>query len=1598
MGEQASAGRGFANEVAPRVPGYGIEARLGDGAEGGVFVGIELGTGARVVLKRVESRRSAEVRRAFNVMRASGSPHLPAPRALADDDAGSTWLVTDFVPGDPLPRGPVETRRAIHEAIGVTHALRTLHAAGTHHGDVSATNVIVDADGEPTLVDLAEVGRMSTGTPGFIAPEVLSGGGGPAADRFGLACLLCWRILGQVPWPRPEALMRVRGREDVEARLLALGSGALDEGLRALMVRLLLPDPRARPQSTGDVLRKLCDLEDVLRGRATLSDPSWWLPSRWPYRGVELPRFHATDIATRLVLVVGPKGSGRARVVEEIVQAAQAAGRPARLVDPVRLGVHVGRPEAAWMEAWVAAPAALGIVGCRELGPWPANLADDLELQAQMLRAMARIAELCLVVPCSEALANALETSPQVSRVDVRPWTEAELLDAVGIAAETARASDWAHALAKVTGGWPGAVIRALRACAMARLDEASDRAIEGALASHDVQGEPLEPALARAVLELEWGVGRDVGDVPAHLHDGHAPLRFAVVAARRSLGPAGVRELACERLASSTEVTLGLAVAADRADRVTALLEGVHAIDETERATSGLLEWLANGGVDRVAPRVRVLAARWLLRRGDAGRALALVECDDPDCRIEAARALQRLGRSEDALLRLKRPEPVPSPAAAGLRWRVLVDLGRSSEALGECRSNPPEGVGVGPATAMLWGGYAALVEGERDEAERWLRRSQSALGEAGDIEASAVRARVVQLLGNLAHARGDLRAGAEAFAMAVDAFFAAQETVGALVARGSSAALAIPTVDLARGLEWGRATVRGLLAHGQHDALPEAALNLTQLLLRVGRRGEAQTLRTVVGEILRRTTSSGRTAGFVARIDADLLAAASLGRSDPEVDAVLHAYGEAADRLLERDLPLPAIDTWLRASAWARKHGRLSEAQTCWARSDEVARGAGDRHSTVGVAIEHIFITSEVGDPNELRDALARLGHATSFAALREHEELELCWGHDLALFRAFRQGSDRSFRTPLAIRLLATLEAIMKKTAPIDRVATAQNLLGDPGDGLREILQELGDIDHGARSSVSTAPTHAAPPAGSDATVDAARLDRLLRMHRRFASEDRIEILLEQVVDAVMDLTSAERGAVVVRRSNGERFEVARELVEGTDSCKFSRSVIDRVLELGEAVLSVDAAADERFDGSRSISHFNLRSVLAVPLRFRGRILGAVYVDHRLRRGNFDESDLSGVEAFADLAALAVAHAEALAEVRTQAQILQAQGRELAALLEARDAEVVELREEVRLSSLGARTPYRGIVGGSRAMQQVYRLVDRLADTTVPVVVRGESGTGKEMVARAIHTASGRASGPFIAENCGAIPETLLESILFGHVKGAFTGAHTARPGLFEAADGGTIFLDEVSEMSPVMQTKLLRVLQEGEVKRVGETHPRKIDVRVIAATHRDLEDMVRRETFRQDLYYRINVVRIDLPALRERTEDIPLLIDHFHERYRGSRPVQLSAAVRRALSAYPWPGNVRELENEVQRWIALCDGVVELEDLSPSIVATDRGVDPDDLRIRPRVERLERELIDRALDRTSGNQTRAAELLGLSRFGLQKKLRRVSGVQE
>lgn len=529
------------------------------------------------------------------------------------------------------------------------------------------------------------------------------------------------------------------------------------------------------------------------------------------------------------------------------------------------------------------------------------------------------------------------------------------------------------------------------------------------------------------------------------------------------------------------------------------------------------------------------------------------------------------------------------------------------------------------------------------------------------------------------------------------------------------------------------------------------------------------------------------------------------------------------------------------------------------------------------------------------------------------------------------------------------------------------------------------------------------------GSSSTSESWR--RLLEVNKRLTSEKDVKRLLEYVMDSAVLLSGAERGFLLLTRDGREDLEVRvarnldRENIQRT-KMKISHSIATRVIESGEAIMTLDAMEDDRYREQLSVHDLKLRSVLCLPMIRRGEVLGAIYLDNRFRKSAFGSEVLATMEAFADQAAIALANARLMASMsETQAELRVAH-ESIARLNEALESELKERTLELQDShqivirqreQLTGKHRYDRLIGESDSLKRIFHAMDRLLDNTIPVLIEGESGTGKELVARAIHFNGSRVSGPFVALNCGAIPATLLESELFGHSRGAFTGATRDKIGVFEAADGGTLLLDELGELPLEMQAALLRVLQSGEFKRVGETQERQVDVRIIAATNKTLRDEVEGGRFREDLYYRLAAVPLTLPPLRERPGDIRLLVEHFLAAHREQGLSEVTAVNRAAvqmLERSPWPGNVRQLEMVLKNAALFADTeVLGPEDFSafPEITGAG-GVALKGARLSGRtLADIEREAIIQALTDNGGNKKRSAEKLGIDRRTLYNKLK-------
>lgn len=517
------------------------------------------------------------------------------------------------------------------------------------------------------------------------------------------------------------------------------------------------------------------------------------------------------------------------------------------------------------------------------------------------------------------------------------------------------------------------------------------------------------------------------------------------------------------------------------------------------------------------------------------------------------------------------------------------------------------------------------------------------------------------------------------------------------------------------------------------------------------------------------------------------------------------------------------------------------------------------------------------------------------------------------------------------------------------------------------------------------------------------------KLLEINRTLNSKVVLTDLLDHIVDTVVEVTNAARGFLVLVEGNELQVKTARNMDRERipdASMKFCDRIAQEVAKTAKPLWSDNAQQDRRMQGFKGVQTLNLKSLLCVPIKSGESVLGAVYVDNRFDERAFTKNHLRWLEIVADQAAVAIRNARLFEEDRTRQKTLEeTQGRLERLNLELEEkvlSKSLQLEEAMKLipreHPTSFKYSYSNIITRSPRMYEIFRLLDKVTESMVPVLVLGESGTGKELVAQAIHRNGPRRDKRFVSENCAAIPINLMESEFFGHVRGSFTGATRDKKGLFEVADGGTLFLDEIADMPPGMQTKLLRVLQEGEIRRVGGKDVIKVNVRVISATNKNIFELVRQSQFREDLLYRINVITITLPPLRERREDIPLLIDYFLDRVAERSDEKKKALDRETfhlLYQYDWPGNIRELENEIERLAALSGDRIEAPLLSANIQA--RGIKRASIEgkslkdvVARTVEDVEMQVIRSTLIDTSWKKSRAAEILGISRPTLDAKI--------
>jgi transcriptional regulator with GAF, ATPase, and Fis domain len=1052
----------------------------------------------------------------------------------------------------------------------------------------------------------------------------------------------------------------------------------------------------------------------------------------------------------------------------------------------------------------------------------------------------------------------------------------------------------------------------------------------------------------------------------------------------------AAVRKLAGRAIVSEEDIesALGRREAKGTVDRGRALEDAERALDmgrfeEAKRSLDGLGAAADDG--ERV--RIGLARARIAMKSGDTAGAVAELQQVEQAAAASSPRAWQ--------VLRARAHLRAGEYSEAARLAREVVEAGAEDSLASDALS--VRGV------VLAFTGEDTAAREALEEALRVARASQEPRLEAVALGSVAI---VHQRAGRTRDARAAYEASIAAAEKARDA-----DTVAAM--RLNLAMFAHGEGDFAQALAHLEAAVDMGQRAGSAVVVTQALLNLANLDLYLGRWARARAS-------IDRLASQRDQLGPAARAQLLGLEAEHAARTG-DVARGARLYEEAAEAWTAQGRAHDAAESRLegllvRARTGAFTPERASspeDARALVTQLDAVEKGLGDAGLGEHAALAELVrgaITQALGDEEAAKMAL---GRAVDLA--RKDGRRELAWQALDARGRlAATQGSMATARRDTD----AALEMLEETAAKLPR-------------DLREVYWDDPRRRALRQSIVSTVATAAMPTWLGQRTGTTSiaskpaedRLARILAITRELASEHDVPRLLQRVTDHAVALLGAERGLVVLVGEKGELEAHAARVRSGDDEphARFSRSVADRVIASGEPVVTISARDDERLAEAVSVHKLMIQSIACVPIRGApplGPTIGALYVETRLRPGIRFQEELPTLGAFADQAAIAIENARLLGENRQRADELASANAELAAardqlerLLGKRTVQLAEARRGLKQARAELRNHfgYGDLVGTSAAMRRLYALIDRVKDTDVPVLITGESGTGKEMVAKSVHAVSLRGRKPFIGVNCGAIPANLLESELFGSVRGAFTGADRDRRGVFQEADGGTLLLDEIGEMPGKMQAGLLRVLQEKCVRPVGGSVETPIDVRVIAATNRDLSEMVAQGDFREDLYYRLHVVELHVPPLRERVEDIPPLVDHFlslfSTRYRRERKTVARDAIRK-LCAYPWPGNVRQLEHVLlSAWLMGDKNEIDATDveLSAPLVraaplkkgGAPSSVAPSSASVRPSNEAefkgAERERILGALTASNWNRAQAAKMLGVPRRTFYRRLK-------
>ncbi|MBW2731227.1 MAG: sigma 54-interacting transcriptional regulator [Deltaproteobacteria bacterium] len=1639
-----------------KVGAYQLLRSLGAGGEGSVWLAHDA-HGRPVALKWLTLDNAQDAARTeYAILAQLDHPGLPRAIDLLLQE-GQPALILEYIEGVSIDRWwhgrpPAERLRSLAQLLGT---LEFLHARGVVHRDLKTANVLVTEADEVKLVDFGLATKSQAlqeaalgGSAGTIAPEVLMGEQATeAADLYAVGTLLYAAHYGAPPFTG-------NASEVLQAQLLGPPPHCAqdDTPLGQLITRLLAPAPKTRPPSAAETLAELERATEAgsLQGSEHLIARGLPTPELVGREDiiVRLQRAlnHLNDDTAptsneRLFHLEGAPGCGRSRLLREI-------GIRARLA-----GVHVIEelpPKSVTLSTWqqtdssglrAAMVAHLLDSLQREVTRPTLLLLDAIEdpMLAEGLSALSTAEIPQLMVCISGANASIRSRLRAFTTIEVTPLAPAEIGHLANSMLPTAwRCSQLTAPLFTISEGNPLLAVLSLRAAAEARLRgeivdlsaalEAPKATLEARLhqgltqrlANLTPENCELLALLALLPRPLLWEEAEQVL--------GHSALPWArpqreglltitahqtLKLAGRALAPAMKRALPQRKLLALAEIVL---------ERLALSAQHRALVAESAGSPHATARMLLEGARDARNHLELAIATQLYLATASKLSAENRPEGEP-----------QRGHSSPDTLWCEVAQELVAVGSATGLHAEVATCL---NSLLGSAPEAARVEVGLALADLHLHAGSfssgLSVLDGLRGATHHLdaLALTAARLRYFGGEKPDEVQELDVARQSNLpevsleAHHIGALVAMREGRLEQAEAVLDAT-----LERRTETSALMRARLLNSRGLLHQRRSrfedaqscyeESLALAREAHHLPYEASfgMNLASVAQQRGdllgaKRAYTESLR--VAERFGGTQELARISHNLARLWAELgqwgHACAELERSLSLCRSLLmHSLG-GYNQLLAAEIALER-----REVKTARE--KLNEARECFARRDMDASTRCDLALVQGrIALEEHDAQGAAAALSEAQKSaigIPALEFQSTLLAARTHLALGKKDKAAQSLLRAWRmaeQAQDGSTRIEVHQLLGRALRSSDSTTSEL-HAGQALTLL-------RERLATLPEDDRAAYAArplnasvlawaAPIAAAHAPQASSANEAPSEPLLHAILAINKELNAESKVGRLLERIVDHAVDLTGAERGFLLMQpRERGPlRIEVARNIDQETiahKEFKISRSVAEEVLQSGRPTIAVNAMDDARFQHFLSVHKLKLRSVLCVPLRVGRRIRGALYLDNRFVARGFDESHLTLLESLAEQAGIALGNRELLdenarreRELEHQSEKLEQLNRQLAAALENQRLRLDELASLTReqQGELQAQYHFDNLVGRSAVMRELFRLMDRVRNTVASVLIHGESGTGKELVARALHHNGARADGPFIGVNCGAIPATLLDGELFGYVRGAFTGAERSHRGLFERADGGTLFLDELGELPLELQVKLLRVLQEKTFVRLGEEDERQSDFRLIAASNRNLSEMVDQGAFRQDLFYRVNVIRLEIPPLRDRPEDIPLLLAHLMQRH-GGHKVTFTRAVLERLVAYGWPGNVRELENEVLRMLALGGEEITPNDLSAALVegkALPRSVRTPTGPLKEVLARVEQEVVEAALMRC-GRVVDAAQELGMSRVGLHKLMSR------